>query len=208
MKKKGMMTTAVLAACLLASGGAFAGTEGYRSGTGEGAATGTVGQERATTGQQDQQRDVAQADKSKLKSADDLTDFKVTDQRGEEVGSVSQVLIDVQSGQVGYAIISSNGVLGMGGDEYIVPFSALSPGQEEETLMMNIQRDQLQQAPDDLEQISRSQEQQIHQHYGLSPYWEESGAQRSDQFQQDQLQQQQPDQMQQERTREGQQERM
>ncbi len=196
MKTKATFTIMFFAASLMA-GGAFAAGEG-RYGEQRGAAE----RDRTPAVGMDQQRQQQQ-----LVSADDLTNFSVMDAQGEEIGQVSKVLIDIESGRVGYAIIGGNGILGLGEDEYIVPFAALSPGMEEESLTVDVQRDQLREAPDDVDQITRQQEQEIHQFYGVSPYWEENGVmqrdqqfeqrdqqfeQRDQQFQQDQQLQRQP----------------
>ncbi len=185
MKKKATFTIMFFAASLMA-GGAFAAEGRY------GEQRGAAERDRApAVGMQQQQ----QQQQQQLVSADDLTNFNVMDAQGEQIGQISQVLIDIESGRVGYAIVGGNGILGIGEDEYIVPFAALSRGMEEETLTVDVQRDQLREAPEDVEQITRQQEQEIHQFYGVSPYWEENGAMQRDQLQQDQpFQQRQQDQ--------------
>lgn len=177
MKKKATFTIMFFAASLMA-GGALA-------------AEGQYGQQRSTTGQQQQRSPAVGMDQQQrqqqqnLVSAQDLQDFKVMDAQGEEIGQISQVLIDVQSGRVGYAIIGEGGILGVGEDQYIVPFAALQPGQEEESLRVSMQKDQLRAAPegDVQETLTRQMEQEIHQFYGVSPYWEESGIQQRQQQQ-------------------------
>ena len=113
-----------------------------------------------------------------LRAVDALTGLTVQNPQGEKLGEISEVLVDVQDGQLGYAIVSSGGVLGMGEQKYIVPFRALQLG-EGDTLLLDIPADRFKQAPQgQVEQaFSQDKGRQIHQFYGVSPYWEESGAQ-------------------------------
>lgn len=193
MKKRTLMTTMFFAASLVTAGGALAAEESrpgqdaskYGTSSSDMTRSGSVGtssssatsQERETSGQVTASEQGSQKSKS-IQAADDLKNFTVQDTRGEKVGKVSQVLVDVDSGRIGYAVVSSGGFLGMGGQKYIVPFNALKSGEKGQTLTLDIQKDQLKQAPKgDIEQVmNRETGREIHQFYGVSPYWEEGGS--------------------------------
>ena len=49
----------------------------------------------------------------------------VVDRRGEEVGRVDRVLIEVRSGRVTAVVIASGGVFGLGERQYIVAWDEL-----------------------------------------------------------------------------------
>lgn len=182
MKTKAMATTLFFAASLFTAGGALAAEE---SRTGENASKyGTSSSDMTRSGSEQGSRQMAGTAESgkesrTIQAADDLKNFTVQDTRGEKIGKVSQVLVDLESGRIGYAVVSSGGFLGMGGEKYIVPFSALKSGEAGETLTLDIQKDQLQQAPKgDIEQVgNRETGREIHQFYGVAPYWEEGGSQ-------------------------------
>jgi sporulation protein YlmC with PRC-barrel domain len=190
MKKRVMMTAMFFTASLVTAAGVLAADESpgrdaskygtsssdmTRSGSMETGSTSAVSRERETSGQ----ISATQEEKSKsIQAADDLKNFTVQDTRGEKIGKVSQVLVDLDSGRIGYAVVSSGGFLGMGGEKYIVPFNALKSGERRQTLTLDVQKDQLRQAPKgDMEQVmSRESGREIHQFYGVSPYWEENSS--------------------------------
>jgi PRC-barrel domain len=45
---------------------------------------------------------------------------------GDKIGQVAKVMIGKQSGEVGYAVMSFGGFLGIGGDYYPLPWSLLT----------------------------------------------------------------------------------
>lgn len=49
----------------------------------------------------------------------------VVDDRGEDVGRLERVMIDVASGRVAYAVLACGGVFGIGERRYGVPWKAL-----------------------------------------------------------------------------------
>jgi sporulation protein YlmC with PRC-barrel domain len=151
----------------------------------------SAGERTGTTGVSGQQQRVSQ----NLKKADDITGMNVHNLQGENLGSIDSVVIDLEQGQVAYAIVSAGGLLGVGGEDRAIPFNALriDPTQED-VLTLDIDQQRFENAPVvDVDQLDRQRGQEIHQFYGVSPYWEESGMQqRSPQQQQQQQQQRQP----------------
>jgi sporulation protein YlmC with PRC-barrel domain len=113
---------------------------------------------------------------------DNLIGADVQNQRGEKIGEIDKVLIDVPTGQVGYVLLSGGGMFGVGTDRYVVPFNALQVSSSD-AFTLQMTRDQLMKAPaGDIETaLNQDQGRQIHQYYGVSPYWEErSTIQRQD----------------------------
>lgn len=213
MKKTAMFVSFVFAASLAWAGAAVA---EERSGQG---AAGTAGQtERSQMEKQQQpageQAQAGEQQQKNIQAANDIKGFTIQNTQGEELGEVSELLVDVEKGKVGYVVISSGGVLGVGGENYIVPFNALTFDQQQNALTLDMQKDQLREAPegDVAQALDREQGQQIHQYYGVSPYWEEEGAgQQQEQLQPEQnleQQEQQEEQLQQQESSPKQQERM
>jgi sporulation protein YlmC with PRC-barrel domain len=134
-----------------------------------------------------------------VKSADDLVGLSVMGQQDEEIGSISDILVDTETGQVAFAIVSAGGVLGVGGDQYIVPWTALQISPEAEDARINISQDRLQEAPTGDSVADRQEAEQIHQFYGVSPYWEDQQQMQQPMMQEDPMmrdQQQQQEQQQ------------
>ncbi len=159
-------------------------------------------QQQQATQQRDQQQQQQQA---RIRPAGDLTNFSVQNRQGEELGQVSELLVDVEQGRVGYVIVSANGILGVGADRHIVPWQALQPDPQREVLLIDMEADRFRQSPTGDAETVATQEQgrTVHEFYGVSPYWEEGAMQQPGQMQQQQQreQMQQRDQMhQQQRT--------
>jgi sporulation protein YlmC with PRC-barrel domain len=166
--KKIMMTASALLFSLALTTGAVAAGGGY--------GTGATGQQNGQTQQQPgagvgtQQQQQQQLN---VMSADDLIGQSVVGLQDEDLGSISDVLIDVENGQVAFAIVSANGVLGVGAEQYIVPWAALEISPEAEEVRLAISQDRLEQAPTGETVADRQEAEQIHQFYGVAPYWEE-----------------------------------
>lgn len=130
-----------------------------------------------------------QQQKQNLLLSDNLIGTEIQNQQGEKIGEIDSVLVDVENGQVGFVTMTSGGVLGVGAEKYIVPFNALQKKmpQGEQALAgerqdrqvvftLNKQKDQLKKVPEGNIEEALTQEGQsrgIHEHYGVSPYWEE-----------------------------------
>lgn len=136
-----------------------------------------------------------QQQKQNLVLVDNLIGSEIQDQKGEKIGDIDRVLVDVENGQIGFVTLSSGGVLGVGDDKYIVPFNALQKkmpqGKEAQVgdrqlnkvvFTLNKQKDQLKKVPEgDIEQALTQEDQSrgIHEHYGVSPYWEDAQRQQN-----------------------------
>ncbi len=195
-----MKKSALLTAFLFVAGTAFAGGAMAQEKAGPGPEKpGAIGQadekqqDRLQPDQQKQQQQQAQTgqqSQQNIRSADELEGMAIQNTQGEKLGKLAQVLVDLQAGKIGYAVVSSGGVLGMGESKYIVPFKAIKVGPQN-NLILDIPADRLKEAPQgNVEQaLNREQGREIHQFYGVSPYWEDSGNQMSQPDQTDLLQQ-------------------
>jgi len=121
-------------------------------------------------------------------SCKEMDGWEIVDTQGEKVGKFDDVMLDLQSGRIAYAVLSlSGGFLGMGGKDVAVPWDALSiEGAEEFTadsphrMVLNIPRDQLENAPSFNEaewpaNPDRSWlNENLYGRYGYHPWWETS----------------------------------
>jgi len=95
--------------------------------------------------------------------------------QGEDLGQVRDLLIDLDTGQIAYAVLSFGGFLGLGKKLFAVPWTAFSLCDEE--LCVNIDRERLEHAPafdkDQWPDVSdRRWGNELHSYYNLRPYWE------------------------------------
>ncbi|MEJ2033464.1 MAG: PRC-barrel domain-containing protein [Deltaproteobacteria bacterium] len=144
-------------------------------------AAGEYGSEAGQSSSQSEQVQATQQEQQ-VKSTNKLIGRAVMGHQGQEIGNISDIMIDTQTGQVAYALVSSGGVLGMGENQYIVPWNALHIDPQTNQLALDMSKDQLKDAPKGQTVATRKQAEKIFQFYGVAPYWEQ-GAQQQPQKQ-------------------------
>jgi len=73
---------------------------------------------------------------------------RVESPEGEEIGKIEEIVVHVPHGLVAYAVLSLEGLLGLGDTLFALPWSALSPrNSDEEVYVLHVRKDQLAQAP-------------------------------------------------------------
>ena len=84
-------------------------------------------------------------------------------------------MLDMRAGNVGYAVLSFGGFLGMGEKLFAVPWNALVLDTTHKRFVLNVEKDRLKNAPgfdkDDWPNMAdQAWTQQIHAYYGTTPY--------------------------------------
>jgi sporulation protein YlmC with PRC-barrel domain len=82
-----------------------------------------------------------------INKASKLIGMQVRNTKNEMLGKINDVVIDQKSGKVAYVAMSIGGVLGVGDKLVAIPFEAFTPNQGQDGLMLNIEKQRLQQAP-------------------------------------------------------------
>jgi len=110
-------------------------------------------------------------------AADTLEGDSVVNRQGEKLGEIRDIMIDVPSGRVGYAVLSSGGFLGMGDKLFAIPWNALTLDADNERFILDVPKERLDSAPGfDKDHWPSMADQrwgtEIHSYYGTQPYWE------------------------------------
>jgi len=71
----------------------------------------------------------------------------VKNSQGQNLGKVKELVLDPESGQVVYAVVSFGGVLGVGDKLFAVPWRVLSWTRDKEYYVLNVDKDTLKKAP-------------------------------------------------------------
>ena len=110
-------------------------------------------------------------------AASPLEGDKVRTSANEDLGKVDEIMIDLQSGRVAYAVLSFGGALGIGNKLFAVPWSALTVDQDNKCLILDVDKRTLETAPGfnkdewpDMADPAWSK--RIFSHYGATPYEE------------------------------------
>jgi sporulation protein YlmC with PRC-barrel domain len=110
-----------------------------------------------------------------LMGADTLIGNDVYNHKNEDVGDIKEIMLDMRSGRVAYAVMSFGGFLGMGEKLFAVPWNALTLDTENKRFVLNVEKDRLKNAPGfDKDKwpnmADQSWEKEIHAYYGTEPY--------------------------------------
>jgi hypothetical protein len=111
-----------------------------------------------------------------LIGSDKVEGTNVYRSNGDKIGAIERIMIDKQSGKVGYAVMSFGGFLGIGHDHYPVPWSLLKYNTQLGGYEVNISDQQLKGAPrysndNDWDWEDRKRAQQVYDYYSVPPYW-------------------------------------
>ncbi len=108
-------------------------------------------------------------------SASTIKTDRVINAAGEDLGRIEELMIDIESGRVAYAVMSFGGFLGMADKLFAIPWEALTLRPHEHAFVLDIPRDVLERAegfdkskwPLTREELSRT-----YTYYGYQPYWQ------------------------------------
>jgi len=83
----------------------------------------------------------------RIMAADSLRGEKVVNERGEKLGTITHIMLDVTQGTIAYAVLSFGGVLGLGDKLFAVPWHSLALDVENKWFVLNIEPERLRDAP-------------------------------------------------------------
>jgi sporulation protein YlmC with PRC-barrel domain len=114
----------------------------------------------------------------RVMSASSLTGDRVVNRAGEDLGKIHDIMIDVPTGRIAYAVLSFGGVLGIGNKLFAIPWGRLTLDEVNKEFRLDVDKETLERAPgfdkDNWPDMADpSWGTQIHSHYGVRPYWEE-----------------------------------
>ncbi|WP_310598362.1 PRC-barrel domain-containing protein [Aeromonas aquatica] len=84
---------------------------------------------------------------SRVLSASTLSGDDVYDPRGEKLGSIKELMLDIENGKVCYAVLSFGGFLSLGEKLFAVPWSALKVDTENKRFIMDTTEERMKNAP-------------------------------------------------------------
>ena len=83
----------------------------------------------------------------RLMGADTLQGNDVYNTADEDLGDVKEIMLDMQSGKVAYAVLSFGGFLGMGTKLFAVPWQALKLDTANHRFTLDVSKEKLKDAP-------------------------------------------------------------
>jgi len=109
-------------------------------------------------------------------SGSSLKGDKVVNYKGEDLGKIEEIMIDLDRGRVAYAVLSFGGFLGMGDKLFAIPWQAITVDTTKKQLVLNVDKELLEKAPGfdknnwpDMADLSLGST--LYGYYGYKPYW-------------------------------------
>jgi len=110
-------------------------------------------------------------------AASTLEGDKVMSSDGEDVGKIKEIMLDVYTGRIAYAVMSSGGFLGIGDKLLAIPWNALTLDTDRKCFLLSVNADTVKTAPGfDKDQWPAMADpawaNKLHGYYGSTPYWD------------------------------------
>ena len=83
----------------------------------------------------------------RLMGANTLIGDDVLNRSGENLGDIKEIMLDMNTGQVAYAVLAFGGILGIGEKLFAVPWQALKLDTVNKCFTLDASKDQLRHAP-------------------------------------------------------------
>jgi sporulation protein YlmC with PRC-barrel domain len=83
----------------------------------------------------------------KLLSASTLRGDRVVNLDQEDLGYVEDLMLDLETGRVAYAVLCFGGFLGVGDKLFAIPWDVLRVDTEQQCFVINVAKDRLEEAP-------------------------------------------------------------
>ena len=82
-----------------------------------------------------------------LMGAKTLIGDDVHNHKEENLGDIKEIMLDMRTGQVAYAVLSFGGILGMGEKLFAVPWNALTLDAVNKCFILDVEKEHLENAP-------------------------------------------------------------
>jgi len=122
-------------------------------------------------------RGATQVERRNIIRGKDIADYSVKNPQGEDLGSIKDVVIDINEGSIAYAALSFGGIMGLGDKLFAIPWAALRYNATDDSFVLDVPKERLENAPGfDKDNWPTTAEREwltgMYSHYGYTPYWE------------------------------------
>jgi sporulation protein YlmC with PRC-barrel domain len=121
-------------------------------------------------------RETTQGPGPEVMAAATLDGDRVLSADGNDIGKLKDIMLDVRSGRIAYAVLSSGGFLGIGDKLLAIPWSALTLDANRKCFLLSMSSERVKNAPGFdrnhwPSMADATWASSIHQYYGREPYW-------------------------------------
>jgi sporulation protein YlmC with PRC-barrel domain len=109
-------------------------------------------------------------------SASTVKGDEVVNARGEKLGKIEDVMLDMSDDRIAYAVLSFGGFMGFGDKLFAVPWKALKLDNDHKNFILDVTKEHLKSAPGfDKDHwpdfADRTLAGQVYDYYGVARYW-------------------------------------
>jgi sporulation protein YlmC with PRC-barrel domain len=111
-------------------------------------------------------------------STSSLARERVMNENGDDLGKIEDIMVDIETGRIAFAVMATGGMLGREARLYAVPWEALKLSLHDKKFILNVSKETLENAPSfhrnnwpDLTNLGWLR--QVYSFYGYEPYWKE-----------------------------------
>lgn len=113
---------------------------------------------------------------TRVLSASTLKGQHIVNAKGDKLGHIDDIMLDIDAGRISYVVLSFGGFMGLGDKLFAVPMESLRPDGVNERFVMDISKEQLDKAPGfDKNNWPNHADttflQGVYEHYKVRPYW-------------------------------------
>lgn len=110
-------------------------------------------------------------------SAGTLTGDTVRNRNGDELGTVEEIMIDLDSGGVAYMVLSAGGFLGVGDKFFAIPWTMVTVDIDAHEVVVDVDAETIENAPGfDKDNWPDSRDMgwisDVYDYYGQAPFWQ------------------------------------
>lgn len=110
-------------------------------------------------------------------SSSSITGTDVKNRDGKSLGEIKDIMINLNSGDIAYCVLSFGGFMGLGDKYFAIPLEAFDIDSKNEKFVLNVPKEKLEDAPGfDKDNWPRSGDtdftNRVYSHYGYEPRWE------------------------------------
>lgn len=111
-------------------------------------------------------------------SATTIIGDRIRNEAGADLGELKEVMLDLNNGQIAYAVLSFGGFLGLGEKLFAIPWQALKLDANSHTFILSVDPQTLEDAPGfdndnwpETTEVDDSWLVGVYDYYGYEPYW-------------------------------------
>jgi len=109
-------------------------------------------------------------------SASTITSDQVVNSEGEHLGKMHDLMIDLDSGRIAYAVMSFGGFMGAGDKLFAIPWESFDISFHDKKFILNVPKEKLKQAPGfDKDHWPAAADyrwlEEVYTYYGCTPFW-------------------------------------